>query len=70
MYLDGAIINATMVNDIFPDWKCRFYVDEYVNPDYINKLKELGSEIVIKKRKRKARKKCSGFIIVFTSVLK
>ena len=50
-YLDGAIINATMVNDIFPDWKCRFYVDEYVNPDYINKLKKLGSEIVIKKRK-------------------
>ena len=53
-YLDGAVINAEMVNDIFPGWVCRFYIDHNVSPSYIKKLEELGSEIVLKKRRSKS----------------
>lgn len=54
-YIDCAIENAKTYNVFFPDWKCRFYVDENINIDIINKLKDLGSEVIIKKRKRKSK---------------
>jgi len=53
--LDSAILNAEMANDIFPGWTCRFYIDKNVNLDYVKKLENLGSEIIIKERKHKAK---------------
>ncbi len=52
-YLEGAITNAEMAEKVFPGWKCRFYIDHNVNPLYIQKLKKLGSEVIVKKRKTK-----------------
>lgn len=50
-YLDGAIENAQISEKIFPGWKCRFYIDENVDQNYIKELSNLGSEIIIMKRK-------------------
>jgi hypothetical protein len=53
-YLDGAVLNVEMAKNVFPGWICRFYVDHNVPTYYINKLKELGAEIIIMQRKTKS----------------
>lgn len=47
-YLIGAIRNAELVNDFFPGWICRFYVDEKLNKTIIDTLLSLNSEIIYK----------------------
>ena len=49
-YADSAILNAKLQPKIYPDWICRFYVDETVPINVINQLKDLGSEIVMMPR--------------------
>lgn len=46
-YLDGAISNILLAEDIYPNWICRFYCRDDVPFDYISKIKNLGSEIII-----------------------
>lgn len=45
-YNQGAIRNAELVSTYFPGWQCRFYVTSDVSNSTINRLKELGSEIL------------------------
>eukprot|EP01080_Neovahlkampfia_damariscottae_P000410 gene410-6823_t len=45
-YTFGAIRNVELQKQIFPDWKCRFYVDETVPKNIIDQLKVSGAEIV------------------------
>ena len=45
-YALGAIENAKLASIIYPGWTPRFYVDETVNKEHINILKDLGCEIV------------------------
>ena len=45
-YLDGAIINAKLAPDIYPGWRCRFYLDQSVPRVVVDKLYALGAEIV------------------------
>ncbi len=45
-YTIGAIRNAELAKDIYPGWKCRFYVGEDVPSNIIETLKSLESEIV------------------------
>ena len=48
-YLIGAIKNAQLSKKIYPDWICRFYIDEKLNSDIKDKLLSLGCEIIEKK---------------------
>jgi len=45
-YTVAAIENAKLQKTIYPEWTCRFYVDDTVPKDVINSLLELNSEIV------------------------
>ncbi len=45
-YTQGAIRNAEMKDTYFPGWVCRFYTDDSVPESIIERLEELGSEIV------------------------
>jgi len=46
-YTTGAIRNTEMYKLIMPDWICRFYVDDSVPVETIERLKKLGAEIVV-----------------------
>ena len=43
-YVMGAIRNAQLARQIYPDWKCRFYCGPDVSADTIKQLLDLGSE--------------------------
>lgn len=47
MYTVGAIRNAELAKEIYPDWICRFYVGDDVNEDIIGKLKSFDNTEVI-----------------------
>lgn len=46
MYLENAVLNSELVNEIYPNWICRFYVDNTVPSSVIERLKHNGAEIV------------------------
>ena len=46
VYTYGAIQNTILVKQFYPDWICRFYIDDSVNTDVIHKLKQNGAEII------------------------
>lgn len=45
----GCVENIKLANKIYPDWTTRFYCDEKLGVDFLNKLRDMGAEIVIKK---------------------
>lgn len=47
-YLNGCIENINLAEKIYPGWVVRFYCDSEVDKEFIKKLKESGSEVVIK----------------------
>jgi len=49
-YADAAILNAKLQPEIYPEWTCRFYVDDTVPEHITNELKDLKSEVVIMPR--------------------
>lgn len=46
-YMEGAIQNAILIRDIFPDWVARFYVLDSVDDKVLDSLVDLGAEIVM-----------------------
>jgi len=46
MYLNGAIENAKLRSEIYPDWICRYYVDIKVPKNIKESLRKFGSEII------------------------
>ena len=50
MYLRGAIENAKLQKEIYPDWQCWFYVDSLVDPAVIAELTKLDSKVIIMKK--------------------
>jgi hypothetical protein len=46
IYNIGAIRNAESYNKFYPGWKCRFYVNDEIPKDIIEKLKEHNCEII------------------------
>lgn len=46
-YCIGAVKNAELAQEIFPDWQCKFFVDESVPEDYIKTLSEFSNSEVI-----------------------
>jgi len=47
-YCIGAIKNAELAAEIYPDWACRFYVSNNVSKDIVNKLIDLNAQIFLK----------------------
>lgn len=45
IYCKGAIENAKLQKIIYPNWKCRFYIDHTVPLNVISELNNLDSEI-------------------------
>lgn len=45
-YLEGALINAEIAPTIYPDWVCRFYVNDSVPLATQEKLRQLGAEVI------------------------
>lgn len=46
VYTQGAIMNTILAKELYPDWICRFYINDTVPSNVIEKLKENGAEIV------------------------
>lgn len=45
IYLKGAVENAKAAKTIYPDWKCRFYIDKSVPADFCKEMhNRYGSE--------------------------
>jgi len=47
-YAKAAIESAKLQPEIYPGWQCRFYVDNSVPQDVIQKLVDLDCEVVVK----------------------
>lgn len=45
-YNEAAVLNAEVCPRVFPDWQCRFYVDDSVSLPLIERLKALGAEVI------------------------
>ena len=46
MYFKGALENIKLANEIYPNWKCRFYIDSGVSQEYIRDIEDAGGEII------------------------
>lgn len=46
MYLVGALENVKLAKIYYPEWVCRFYVDEKVNDAFAIEIEKNGGEIV------------------------
>lgn len=45
-YIEPAVLNTQVSPMLFPGWVCRFYVDDSVSPEAIQRLKNNGAEVV------------------------
>jgi hypothetical protein len=45
-YCEGAVINAQVATQIFPNWQCRFYIAQDVPDHVITRLQLLGVQLV------------------------
>jgi len=46
-YLRGALQNVLAARVLYPDWRCRFYVDRTVPQELQKTLRELGAELIL-----------------------
>ena len=51
LYCVGAVENARLAKEIFPDWTARFYVAKDVPKHYLNQIEGYGGEVVLCERK-------------------
>jgi hypothetical protein len=49
-YTIGALRNAEIAKEIYPDWKCRYYVSDTVPDEIISKLEKKENTEIIHKR--------------------
>jgi len=45
-YCENALKNVEAARDLFPQWRCRFYVDESVPAAVLTRLTEAGAQVV------------------------
>ncbi|AHG73626.1 hypothetical protein X781_14790 [Mannheimia sp. USDA-ARS-USMARC-1261] len=45
-YIETVVLNVQLVNEVYPNWICRFYVDETVPEEAIQRLTSPHSEII------------------------
>lgn len=44
-YMEPAVLNAELVHRLYPEWTCRFYIDETVPLPIVKRLLENGAEV-------------------------
>lgn len=47
LYLQGAILNASLAPILYPGWKCRFYCEKSLAEPVLKKLEGYGAEIIL-----------------------
>lgn len=47
LYVNGAVWNAEHRAEFYPDWVCRFYHDDTVPADALEKIRATGAEMVL-----------------------
>ncbi len=47
IYTEGAVENVQFARSIFPSWTCRFYVDDTVPADVIQRIKSNGGDVIV-----------------------
>ena len=50
LYCEGAVENARLAKEIYPNWTARFYVAEDTPEEYTWKLKDYDAEVYIRQR--------------------
>ncbi|VEE05665.1 Uncharacterised protein [Neisseria animalis] len=45
-YGETAVINSKLAHTVYPEWTCRFYVDDSVPADVIRRLRANGAQVV------------------------
>ena len=50
MYTIGAIKNAQLQKEFYPDWICRFYIDSSVPQEVCKELTDLNCELIVKQK--------------------
>ncbi len=45
-YLEGAVRNAEVARHIYPEWRCRFYLDDTVSKAIIARLMAAGADVI------------------------
>ena len=45
-YCETSLINVDLANEIYPEWTCRFYVDDSVPVNVQRRLEEKGAEVI------------------------
>lgn len=51
LYCKGAVENARLAKEIYPDWIARFYIASDVPKKYIEQIESYGAQVVMRKRK-------------------
>jgi len=46
MYTKGAVLNIALAKEIYPEWICRFYVNNTVDELVIEEIKKNGGQVV------------------------
>ncbi len=46
MYYVGALENIKLAEEIYPGWKCRFYIDSLVDDSICQKIRDAGGEVI------------------------
>jgi hypothetical protein len=50
LYCVGAVENARLAKEIYPDWTARFYVDFDTPEEYVYQIKEHGAEVLLRQK--------------------
>lgn len=45
-YCEVAVLNAKLAKSIYPEWTCRFYLDDSVPNEIVDRLQDEGAEII------------------------
>ena len=45
-YCEGAVLNAKFAQEIFPEWTCRFYIDDTVPQRIVERLRASDAQII------------------------
>lgn len=46
-YCESALKNVEAARELFPQWRCRFYVDDTVPPTVLDRLAKAGAQVVL-----------------------
>lgn len=45
-YCETAVINTQLAKEIYPEWTCRFYIDETVPAEIVSRLRNNGAQVI------------------------